>query len=67
MISRVFSNKSAVFGFGLFVYKILRIASEGTNKKIYYLVEDYNDKNYKTVTIDFGDDYHHRTTKCAIF
>lgn len=36
-------------------------------KTLFYLVEDYADKSYKTVPIDFGEDNHNKTTKCLIF
>lgn len=36
-------------------------------KRLYYLIEDNNEKGYKSVPMDFGDDYHHRSTKCSIF
>ena len=37
------------------------------NKTLYYLVDDNNEKNYRTQIIDFGEEKHHKTTKCMIF
>jgi len=38
-----------------------------SNKTLYYLVDDNNEKNYRMQIIDFGEENHHKTTKCSIF
>lgn len=38
-----------------------------SNKTLYYLTGDNNDTKYRTVTIDFGEEKEHRTTRCQVF